>query len=139
MFTALVLLFFVLFGPLASPWTIDVHPDLAYPPRWTDAPGDRYMYKNGSNILSPSYLTSCLNYPVPGNASRSKFHVSDGRAIFDLVNGTDGNPTNESFHLNVYLPHLYYKYVDGPEGTKYNLGVQGKYKSGRSMWRYFYW
>jgi hypothetical protein len=129
----------LLFAPLVFPWTIDVHPDLAYPPRWTAAPGDRYLYKNGSNILSTNHLISCLNERVPSNASRSKFHVSDGRAIFDLVNGTGGNPTNESFHMDVYLPHLYYKYVDGWGGKEYNGGVKGTYKSGQTMWRYHYW
>ncbi|OAG11443.1 uncharacterized protein CC84DRAFT_1158985 [Paraphaeosphaeria sporulosa] len=136
--TSMLALLLLLCFPLASPWTIDVHPDLSYPARWTAAPGDRYMSRNGT-FLSPGYLNSCLNERVPQNVTRSKFHVFNGRAIFDLVNATQGNPTNESFHLDVYLPHLYYKWVDGPGGSEYNEGPKGKYKMGQTMWRYHYW
>ncbi|KAF2445442.1 hypothetical protein P171DRAFT_472203 [Karstenula rhodostoma CBS 690.94] len=136
--TSMLTALFLLTLPLASPWTIPVHPDLSYPPRWTAAPGDRYMRHNGTSVLH-SLLNSCLNSRVPQNATRSTFHVSNGRAIFDLVNATLGNPTNESFHVDVYLPHLYYKYVDGPGGSEYNEGVKGKYQMGRTMWRYHYW
>lgn len=96
------------------------------------------MYKNGT-FLSPNHLNSCLNEMVPTNVTRSKFHVSNGRVVFDLVNGTQGNAMNDHFGLDMYLPHLYYQYVDPPNGTRYNVGAQGTYKMGRTMWRYKDW
>lgn len=131
-------LLLVLLLPLALSWTIDVHPDLSYPARWTNAPGDRYMSRNGT-FSSPGYPNSCLNVDVPEKVTRSKFHVSGGRAVLDLVNTTLGNPTNETFRLDLYLPHLWYRYVDGPNGTRYNSGKQGIFKSTQNMWRCFSW
>jgi hypothetical protein len=96
--------------------------DLSWPMRWTDPPGDRYMTKNGT-FLSPNYLDSCLNQPVPSNVSRQLFPAQNGYPIFDLVN-QDNSVYNIGVDMSVN--HLWYEYGDL---ESYNTGVQSTYKS----------
>lgn len=111
-------------------WTVPADMDLPWPSRWKAAPGDRYMTKYGT-LLSPNYLDSCLNQPVPNNVTRGRFPVQNGRTIFDLVNKTSGNPSGDSFSMDLYLAHLWYEYVTP---TSYNTGVQNTYQKKYTMW-----
>lgn len=101
MFPSLLLL-----GLLAVPcisWTSEAYLDLAWPPRWTLPPGDRYMMENGI-FLSPNYLNSCLNLPVPTNASRTLFPATGGHFLFNQVNKT-GPPGQK------YVAELYFSFI----------------------------
>jgi hypothetical protein len=110
--------------------------DLSRPMRWTAAPGDRYMSMNGT-FLSPNYLNSCLNQPVPSNVSRSLFPVQNGYAIFDLYNqGNIKSNPNNTFAIHLYLPHLWYQYL---APTDYNTGVQNTYKKAQTLWSWDGW
>ena len=93
------------------------------------------MTKDGT-FLSPNYLDSCLNQPVPNNVTRGQFPVQNGRAIFDLVNKTDGNPSGDAFAMDLYLAHLWYQYLNT---TSYNTGVQSTYQKKYTMWRFGGW
>jgi hypothetical protein len=93
------------------------------------------MSKNGT-FLSPNNLDSCLNQPVPDNVTRVPFPVQNGRAIFDLVNKTSGGVLDDSFFIDLYLPHLWYQYLPS---TDYNTGVQNTYQKSQTMWRWNGW
>lgn len=81
-------------------WTQPAYMDLGWPQRY----GDTYMSKNGT-FLSPNYLNSCLNLPVPSNQTRTLFPIQRGRLQLDLVNRT-GGPPDETYAIDLYLAHI---------------------------------
>ncbi|KAF2261223.1 hypothetical protein CC78DRAFT_361223 [Lojkania enalia] len=143
---SLILALLLLSHPCLS-WTIQTYMFLISPPRLTTPPGDRYMTRNGT-FLSPNYLDSCINRPVPQNITRSKFAVTNGRMIFSITNGSKTaisgggdrrSPWTETFRMDLGLVHLWHTYLGPPGSPPYNTGVKGTYRHKQTMWRWSSW
>jgi hypothetical protein len=102
--------FVLISSPLISAWTIPAYMNLAWPPR--HIPSDTYTSKNGT-FLFPNDHESCMNSPVPANATRTLFPIQGGRLQFDLVNRT-GGPINEYLDVIMYIAYLDYTFCYTP-------------------------